>query len=36
MRYIKIIHKIEKNINEITFYFAKEGPGRGSENTKRM
>jgi len=23
---------LEKNINQITFYFAEEGPGRGSED----
>jgi len=23
-----------KNINQITFYFAEEGPGRGSEDSK--
>jgi len=23
-----------KNINEITFYFVEEGPGRGSEDIK--
>ena len=26
--------KIEKNINQIIFYFAEEGPGRGSEDIK--
>ena len=25
----------EKNINEITFYFVEEGPGRGSEDIKK-
>jgi len=25
---------LEKNINQITFYFAEEGPGRGSEDIK--
>ena len=25
---------IKKNINQITFYFVKEGPGRGSEDIK--
>jgi len=24
-----------KNINQITFYFAEEGPGRGSEDFKK-
>jgi len=24
-----------KNINQFTFYFAEEGPGRGSEDIKR-
>jgi len=26
---------LEKNINQITFYFAEEGPGRGSEDIKK-
>jgi hypothetical protein len=26
---------LEKNINHITFYFAEEGPGCGSEEIKR-
>jgi len=25
---------LEKNINQITFYFAEEGPGSGSEDIK--
>jgi hypothetical protein len=25
---------LEKNINQTTFYFAEEGPGRGSEDVK--
>jgi hypothetical protein len=24
-----------KNINQITFYFVEEGPGRGSEDSKK-
>jgi len=28
----KITQIIEKNIDQITFYFAEEGPGRGSED----
>jgi hypothetical protein len=31
----KITQVIEKNINQITFYFAEEGPGCGSEDSKR-
>jgi hypothetical protein len=30
----KITEIIGKNINRITFYFAEEGPGRGSEDIK--
>ena len=30
----KITQIIEKHINQITFYFAEEGPGRGSEDIK--
>ena len=26
---------IEKNINQIAFHFVEEGPGRGSEDTKK-
>jgi len=26
---------LKKNINQITFYFVEEGPGRGSEHIKR-
>jgi len=26
---------LEKNINQITSYFAEEGPGRGSEDIKK-
>jgi hypothetical protein len=26
---------LEKNINQITFYFVEEGPGRGSEVVKK-
>jgi len=26
---------LEKNINQITFYFDEEGPGRGSEDIKK-
>ena len=26
---------IEKNINQITFYFVEEGPGYGSEDIKK-
>jgi len=26
---------LEKNINQITFYFAEAGPGRGSEDIKK-
>jgi len=26
---------LKKNINQITFYFAEEGPGRGSEDIKK-
>jgi len=26
---------LEKNINHVTFYFAEEGPGRGSEDIKK-
>jgi len=26
---------LEKNINQITFYFAEEGPGSGSEDVKK-
>jgi len=26
---------LEKNINQITFYFVEEGPGRGSEDIKK-
>jgi len=26
---------IEKNINQITFYFGEEGPGRASEDIKK-
>jgi len=25
---------LKKNLNQITFYFAEEGPGRGSEDIK--
>ena len=32
--YIEITQIIEKNINQITFYFVEEGPGRGSEGIK--
>jgi hypothetical protein len=31
----KITHIIGKNINQITFYSAEEGPGRGSEDIKK-
>jgi hypothetical protein len=31
----KITEIIGKNINQITFYFAEEGPGRGSEDIKK-
>ena len=31
----KITQIIEKNINQITFYFVDEGPGRGSEDIKK-
>jgi len=31
----KITQIIEKNINQITFYFAEEGPGHGSEDTQK-
>ena len=31
----KITQITEKNINQITFYFAEEGPGRGSEDIKK-
>jgi hypothetical protein len=31
----KITQIIEKNINKFTFYFIEEGPGRGSEDTKK-
>jgi hypothetical protein len=31
----KITQIIEKNINQITFYFVEEGPGRGSEDIKK-
>jgi hypothetical protein len=30
----KITEIIGKNINQITFYSAEEGPGRGSEDSK--
>ena len=33
--YRQITQIIEKNINQITFYFAEEGPGRGSEDIKK-
>jgi len=26
---------LKKNINQITFYFVEEGPGRGSEEVKK-
>jgi len=26
---------LKKSINQIAFYFAKEGPGRGSEDIKK-
>jgi hypothetical protein len=26
---------LKKNINQITFYFVEEGPGRGSEEIKK-
>jgi hypothetical protein len=26
---------LKKNINQITFYFVEEGPGRGSEDVKK-
>jgi len=26
---------LKKNINQITFYFVEEGPGRGSEDIKK-
>jgi len=32
--YRKITQITEKNINQITFYFSEEGPGRGSEDIK--
>ena len=35
MRYIEITQIIEKNINQITFYFDEEGPGRASEDIKK-
>jgi len=31
----KITQIIKKNINQITFYFVEEGPGRGSEDIKK-
>jgi hypothetical protein len=31
----KITEIILKNINQITFYFAEEGPGRDSEDIKK-
>jgi len=31
----KITQIIETNINQITFYFAEEGPGCGSEDIKK-
>jgi len=35
LRIQKIIQKIGKNINQITFYFPQEGPDRASENIKK-
>jgi len=35
LRIYKITQISEKNINQITFYFAEEGPGRGSEDTQK-
>jgi hypothetical protein len=35
LRIQKITQIIEKNINQITFYFIEEGPGRGSEDIKK-
>ena len=29
------VHIIEKNINQVTFYFVEEGPGHGSEDIKK-
>jgi len=26
---------LKKSVNQITFYFAEEGPGRGSEDIKK-
>ena len=31
----KITHIIDKNINQITFYFVEEGLGRGSEDVEK-
>jgi len=33
--YRKITQVIETNINQITFYFVEEGPGRASEDIKK-
>jgi hypothetical protein len=33
--YIENYKKKKKNINQITFYFAEEGQGRGSEDIKK-
>jgi len=35
MRYIEKTQIIEKNINQITFNFVEEGPGRGSEDIEK-
>jgi len=32
---LKITQIIGKNIDQITFYFGEEGPGRGSEDIKK-
>jgi hypothetical protein len=33
--YRKLNRQLKKNINQITFYFAEEGPGQGSEDIKK-
>jgi hypothetical protein len=35
MAYRKLYTKLKKTIIQITFYFVEEGPGRGSENTRK-
>jgi len=32
---MKITQIIERNLNQIAFYFVEEGPGRGSEDIKK-